>query len=336
MKIAALGKESIEIKEQKRPKLKSKGAIIKVHGCGLCGSDIVKLQTHSVPEGSVLGHEVVGEIVDIDSDTNFHIGDRVVLGHHIPCFDCIYCWGGNYSMCRQFKKTNIDPGGFAEYIYVSELHLQNTVFVPNPELSDEEASFLEPLGCCIRAVKRAGLNYSSRVLVVGLGSIGILMGQAVNALGYKAYGCDLIPERVELAKTFGFEDAFVSTKDEDATAKNIKDTIEKIGVDAVFMTSGSDKTLGLALKSIRDGGTILIFSSIKSDIGFKNNDIYYRELKILGSYSPAPVDLEDALSLLEAKKVKVDGLSTHYKLKNINEAIADTISNKILKAYIEL
>lgn len=336
MKVAALEKNLIEIKEHRKPKLKSKGAIIKVRGCGLCGSDIVKLQTHSVKDGTVLGHEVVGDIVEIDSDTNFQVGDRVVLGHHIPCFDCIYCWGGNYSMCKQFKKTNIEPGGFSEYIFVSELHLQNTVFVPNPELSDEEASFLEPLGCCIRAVKRAGLPYSSRVLVIGLGSIGILMGQAINALGYKAYGCDLLPERVELAKNFGFEDAFLSSKNEDETAKHIKESVEKIGVDAVFMTSGSDKTLGLALKSIRDGGTIVIFSSIKTDLGFKNNDIYYRELKILGSYSPAPVDLEDSLSLLEAKKVKVEGLSTHYKLENINEAIADTISNKILKAYIEL
>lgn len=335
MKAATINNGKLTVTRVERPKLKKKGAIIKVIGCGLCGSDIVKLKTGISENGDVLGHEVVGEIVEIDSSTSFQVGDRVVLGHHVPCFDCVYCWGGNYSMCKKFKKTNILPGGFAEYIFASELHLQNTVFTPNAALSHEEASFLEPLACCIRAVKRAGLPYSSRVLVIGLGSIGLLMGQAAKALGYTAYGCDLIEDRVKLSKNLGFENSFVFTNDKE-TVSTIKHSVSKLGVDAVFMTSGSDKTLDLALKSIRDGGTLVVFSSIKSDLGYTNNEIYYRELKILGSYSPAPVDLEDSLDFLQSRKVIVENLSTQYNLENINEAIEDTLTNKIIKAYIKL
>lgn len=335
MKAAIVNKGKLSIKKIQRPKLNKKGAIIKVTGCGLCGSDIVKINNGSAKDGDVLGHEVVGEIVEINSNTNFQIGDRIVLGHHIPCFDCVYCWGGNYSMCKKFKKTNIIPGGFAEYIYVSELHLQNTVFTPNSQLTNDEASFLEPLACCIRAVKRAELPYSSRVLVIGLGSIGLLMGQAAKALGYTAFGCDLYDERVLLSKKLGFENSFKFTTEAE-TVKAIKNHISKVGVDAVFMTSGASSTLNLALKSIRDGGTIVVFSSIKTDEGYTNNDIYYRELKILGSYSPSPMDLEDSLDFLQSRKVIVEGLSSHYKLENINDAINDTLSNKIIKAYIEL
>lgn len=335
MKAATINNGKLVVTEIEKPKLNKKGAIVKVIGCGLCGSDIVKLKSGSSKDGTVLGHEVVGEIIEIESTTSFQVGDRVVLGHHVPCFDCVYCWGGNYSMCKKFKKTNIIPGGFAEYIFVSELHLQNTVFTPNAELSHEEASFLEPLACCIRSVKRAELPYSSRVLVIGLGSIGLLMGQAAKALGYTAFGCDLLEDRVKTSKRLGFEDSFVFTTEEE-TIKKIKESVSNLGVDAIFMTSGSDRTLDFALKIVRDGGTLVVFSSIKSDMGYTNNDIYYRELKILGSYSPAPVDLEDSIDFLQSRKVVVENLSTHYNLENINEAIEDTLSNKIIKAYINL
>lgn len=335
MKAAIIDNNNLIISEIERPSLEDKGAIVKVIGCGLCGSDIVKLSAGKLTDGSVLGHEVVGEIIEVKTSTEFKVGDRIALGHHVPCFDCTYCWGENYSMCKKFKETNIIPGGFAEYIYVSELHLQNTVFKPSAYLSDEQASFLEPLGCCIRAVKRAQLPYSSKILVIGLGSIGILMGQAAKALGYQAYGCDLFEDRVKHAKEVGFEDSFIF-KNEDETSATIKNKVSNLGVDAIFMTSGSDKTLNFALKTVRDGGTIVIFASIKTELGFKNNDIYFRELKILGSYSPSPMDLEDSLEFLESGKVNVDRLSTQYDLEEINAAINDTVSNKIMKAFIKI
>lgn len=336
MRAAVLKNGKFEVVDMDMPELKEKGAIVRVTGCGLCGSDIVKLKHNSVPDGTVLGHEIVGKIVQIHSDTDFMVGDEIVMGHHVPCFDCTYCYGENYSMCRKFKHTNIVPGGFAEYIYVSEDHLMNTVFNVTASITDEEISFTEPLACCIRCVKRTKVDFNSNVLVVGLGTIGLLMGQAARELGFKAYGVDLLDERVELAKKFGFEDAFKLGELRE-TVSDMKLTVNPSGFDAVIMTSGADKALDLAFASVRDGGTINVFSSVKSDeTAYPNNQIYYRELTVTSSYSSSPVDLEDAFEFLQNNRVKVEGLSTRYPLEKLNEAVADTLSNKIMKAYIEI
>lgn len=336
MRASVLKNGKFEVVDMDMPELKEKGAIVRVTGCGLCGSDIVKLKHNSVPDGTVLGHEIVGKIVKIHSDTDFMVGDEIVMGHHVPCFDCTYCYGENYSMCRKFKHTNIVPGGFAEYIYVSEDHLMNTVFNVTASITDEEISFMEPLACCIRCVKRTKVDFNSNVLVVGLGTIGLLMGQAARELGFKAYGVDLLDERVELAKKFGFEDAF-KLCDLKETVSDMKLTVNPSGFDAVIMTSGADQALDLAFASVRDGGTINVFSSVKSDeTAYPNNQIYYRELTVTSSYSSSPVDLEDAFEFLQNNRVKVEGLSTRYPLEKLNEAVADTLSNKIMKAYIEI
>lgn len=336
MRASVLKNGKFEVVDMDMPELKEKGAIVRVTGCGLCGSDIVKLKHNSVPDGTVLGHEIVGKIVKIHSDTDFMVGDEIVMGHHVPCFDCTYCYGENYSMCRKFKHTNIIPGGFAEYIYVSEEHLMNTVFNVTASITDEEISFTEPLACCIRCVKRTKVDFNSNVLVVGLGTIGLLMGQAARELGFKAYGVDLLDERVELAKKFGFEDAF-KLGDLKETVSDMKLTVNPSGFDAVIMTSGADQALDLAFASVRDGGTINVFSSVKSDeTAYPNNQIYYRELTVTSSYSSSPVDLEDAFEFLQNNRVKVEGLSTRYPLEKLNEAVADTLSNKIMKAYIEI
>ena len=325
MKIAEIKNNIIITQEREDEKLSGrKGAIVKVLGCGLCGSDIVKLKQHLAKEGTVLGHEIVAEILEINSETNFKTGDVIITSHHIPCGKCEYCKNGNVSMCRHFKQTNIKPGGFSEFVFVSEEHLQNVAYIKPENLSNDEAAFYEPLGCCIRAVKRASLKENSSALVVGLGSIGILMAQALKAFGYKVIGCDLISSRVELLKNFGIE-AFL-----------VPDLCESIKVDAIFMTSGSDKAIPTALKYVRDGGKILVFSSTPMNTGFPNNEIYYRELTILGSYSPSPADLKDSLTLLKNKEVKVKNLSTEYHLEQVQKAIDDTLSNKILKAYIKI
>lgn len=325
MKIAEINNESIIIKERENETLQGrKGAIVKVLGCGLCGSDIVKLKQHLAKNGTVLGHEIVAQIVDINSDTNFKQSDVIVTSHHIPCGKCEYCKNGNVSMCRHFKETNIKPGGFSEYVYVSEEHLQNVAYLKPANLSNDEAAFYEPLGCCIRAVKRAGLKQNSTALVIGLGSIGILMAQALKAFGMNVIGCDLISSRIELLKSLGIE------------AFKVTDMCESIKADGVFMTSGSDRAIETALKYVRDGGKILVFSSTPQNMGYANNEIYYRELTVLGSYSPSPADLKDSLELLTSKDVKVSGLSTTYPLEKLQKAINDTVDNKILKAYIQL
>ncbi len=326
MKIAVIDNEKIIVKNVEDIKLNSrKGAIVKVLGCGLCGSDIVKFVHKISKDGTVLGHEIVAEIVDIDSDTDFKIGDEIVTSHHIPCGECVYCKHGNVSMCEHFKSTNIRPGGFSEYVYLSEEHLKNVAHLKPENLSDIEASFYEPLGCIVRAVKRASLLKGDNALVVGLGSIGILTAQALKAYGYDVLGCDLLKERIELLKSFGID------------AIDVRELADDYEADGIFMTSGADKAIGTALKYVRNGGKILVFSSTPSDLSaYPNNEIYYRELTVMGSYSPAPVDLKDSLALLEDGKVKVKGISSVYNLDDIQKAFDDTMANKIMKAYIKV
>ena len=325
MKVAEIENNILVIKNREDEKLNGrKGALVKVLGCGLCGSDIVKLTQHRAKQGTVLGHEIVAFITDINSDTNFKVGDTIITSHHIPCGKCEYCKNGNVSMCRHFKETNIFPGGFSEYVLVSEEHLRNVAYLKPKNLTNDEVAFYEPLGCCIRSVKRAGLRQNSTALVVGLGSIGILMAQALKAFGMNVIGCDLITSRVELLKNLGIE------------AFKVTEMCDSIKADGVFMTSGSDKAIPTALKYVRDGGKILVFSSTPQNFGYANNEIYYRELTVLGSYSPSPADLKDSFELLKNKDVKVSGLSTEYNLENVQKAINDTLDNKILKAYIKI
>lgn len=335
MKTAQVYKDKIIVKDSNDIKLDGrKGAIVKVLGCGLCGSDIVKFKHNIVHDGAVLGHEIVAEISEINSETSFKLGDKIVTSHHIPCGTCKYCKHGNVSMCEHFKKTNIFPGGFSERVFVSEEHLKNVAYLVPNNITNEEISFYEPLGCCIRAIKRCNLSEGDSALVVGLGSIGLLMSEGLRALGYKVYGCDLIPERIELAKSMGIE-AF-NSRNLDEFGQIIKSKTENFGVDSVFMTSGADKAIDVALKAVRQGGKILVFSSTPLSNGYPNNEIYYKELTVLGSYSPSPSDLRDSYNLLISGKVNVKNLTTVYPLDEIQQAFDDTISNKIFKAYIKI
>ena len=337
LRAAVLDKgNKIVVQDVKKPVLDKKGAIVKINGCGLCSSDIVKMKHGIAVSGTVLGHEIVGEIVEINSDTSFKVGDRVVSGHHVPCFKCVYCKNENYSMCSHFKATNIFPGGFGEYLYLSEDHLDNTAFIVAEGLSDVSASFTEPAACCLRAVKRANIKPDDRVFVVGLGTIGLIMGQVVRTFGASVVGCDLIEERLEIAQKVGFNDSIkYSGLEESADIYKLK--AGGVGADKVFLTSGSLSSLSLALASVRDGGTIVVFASVSSQNGtFFNNDIYYRELTVMGSYSPSPADLSESLKLITDGKIEVEGLSKTYNLNEVNEAIDDTLSNRILKAYIRI
>ena len=338
MKAAVLKDKNIfEIEDIQKPELEGKGALIKILGCGLCGSDIVKMKTAMAKEGSVLGHEIVGIIEQINTETDLKIGDKVVLGHHVPCFKCEFCRGGSFSMCKTFKKTNIKPGGFCEYIRISEAHLKNTVCKVPEGMSDIVASFTEPLACCIRAIKRAEVKKDDSVLIIGLGSIGLLMGQAAKAYGAKVIGCDILQERLSIAKKIGFDETILYQSN-DSTSELLKKKMNTpSGIDKVILTAGNDNSIPFALKSIRDGGNIIIFASIKSnEKGFPNNEVYYRELSIKASYSPSPDDIKESFSLLKDGKIKVEYMTEIYDLKDLNQAVSDFTSNKILKAYIKI
>ena len=328
MKSAKLINKKIEIIETQKPDLNIEGAIIKVTGCGLCGSDLVKIKHSNLKNEDkvVLGHEITGIIEDINCNIKgFKKGDIVSLTHHYPCFDCEYCKNKSYSMCKTFKNSNIYPCGFSEYIRVDKNHLKYTVYKMNESLKDDEKAFLEPLSCCNRAIRRAGFEYGKNknsnhsTLTIGLGSIGLLMMKALKAFNIKTYGYDISEQRMQQAKNFGFE------FDKDKK------------YDVVFLTAGNSKAVDTALKYVIDGGKIIVFSSVELDNkGFSNNEIYYRELSIIASYSPSPYDIELSANLLNKRLVNVENLTTHYKLDNLAQAVDDSFNNKIFKAYIEI
>lgn len=327
MKSAKLINGKIELLNILKPTLTSKGAIVKVLGCGLCGSDLVKIKhaTKETENKIILGHEVVGIIEEINSTAgDFKTGDIVALGHHYPCFNCDFCKNQSYSMCKTFKKSNIYPSGFSEYILIDENHLKYTVYKMNTELKNDEKAFLEPLSCCLRAIKRAGFEYNkdnskNSALVIGLGSIGLLMMKGLKAFNADVFGFDISKERTDFAQKQGFY--FDENKK----------------YDTVFLTAGSTKAIETATKYVIDGGKIIVFSSIQDDLaGFSNNEIYYRELSIIASYSPSVDDMKLSAKLLNEKIVNVSNLSTHYTLDNLSKAIDDSIKGNIFKAYIEL
>ena len=324
MKSAKLIDLKVQIVDTKKPSLQGRGAIIKVLGCGLCGSDIVKIK-HATKENEakvILGHEVVGEIVEINSDTDFKVGEIVALGHHYPCFSCDYCRVGAYSMCKAFKNSNISPCGFSEFIRVDENHLKYTVFPVPKDMDYAQIAFLEPLACVVRAIRRAGYeldkdNSKSNSLVLGLGSIGLITAEALKAFGVKTFGFDINTQREEFAKKFGV-------------------TYKKDSYDTIFMTSGSSKAIPTALEHVRDGGKIIVFSSVENDDGYRNNDLYYREISVIPSYSPSPEDYKISYELLVKNKVNTKDVSTIYTLDNLPSAIEDNICGKIFKAYIKI
>ncbi|MBR1616994.1 alcohol dehydrogenase catalytic domain-containing protein [bacterium] len=321
MKCAKFIEEKIEIVNVERPVFEGSGAIIKVIGCGLCGSDLVKIKHKA--KNIILGHEVVGEIVEIGENETFKKGDIVACGHHYPCFNCNYCKNQSYSMCKTFKNSNIYPAGFSEYIKVDDNHLKYTVYKMNLDLEYDEMAFLEPLSCCIRAIRRAGFKYEEdnskhSALVLGLGSVGLLMMKGLKAYGVDVSGFDINPKRQEFARLQGFD------------YKDKK-------YDVVFLCAGHSATLETALKMVQDGGKIIVFASIEDDFkGFSNNEIYYRELSIIASYSPAPCDIKQSSEFINSKKVDVKGLSTHYSLDNLALAVEDSLNGKTFKAFIQI
>ncbi len=336
MKSAILENGKVSIINIEKPALTNPGAIIKVLACGLCGSDIVKIRhnTKNPDKKVILGHEVVGEIVEIntnavgnsyykDNKEPFKAGDIVTLGHHYPCMECDFCKSGHHSMCETFKSVNISPAGFSEYIYVAKGHLENTVFKLKNSLNIENATFMEPLSCCIRAIRQAGYNYKDdnpphNCLTIGLGSIGLLMSLGLKAYNINTFGLDINPERQTFAEKYGIK------------------FDQNLRYDTIFMTSGSYKAIDTALKYIKDGGKIVVFSSVGGDFGYKNNEIYYRELTVLGSYSPAPVDLALSFELLSQGIIDLSGISTFYTLDNLPQAVNDTMLNRVFKACVKL
>ena len=335
--------DDIRIEDMDIPSISDTELLVKVHGCGLCGSDIIKIVQKAQPP-VVLGHELTGTIVERGKDvSNFEVGQRVIVSHHVPCGECHYCRHHNYSMCANFKASNIDPCGFAEYIRVPTQHVQHTTLLLPESLSEEEGSFVEPLACCVRAVRRTPLQAGDSVVVMGLGSVGLLMLQAVKAVGagdsgkVRVYGVDLLQERLQLARALGADEVVLAPADQDGLRQAIDQYTDGRGADAIIITAPGTRPFMQALAGIRKGGTINIFAAHSGMVPINLEKIYQQELSITSTYSSSPEELRIALNLLTSRKVRVDGLISHrLPLTRFSEGVELMRERAALKVYYQI
>jgi L-iditol 2-dehydrogenase len=327
----------IRIEELSLPPLGRGELVVRVRACGLCGSDLAKMFQQKLPTPTVLGHEIAGEVVQVGADiSQFQVGDRVVVAHHVPCYGCHYCRHGNYSMCRSFKQSNLIPGGFAEEVLVPAEHVKLTTLSLPKHVAFDEGSFTEPLACCLRSLRRWNLQPADVVLVVGLGPMGLLMAQLVQANRGIALGTDLDEQRLAFATRLGV-DAVCSAADVEQLARLIKDLTQARGCDVVVLTAGHGGTVQEACQWVRDGGTITLFGNLalQHPAQLDPNVLYSREITIQGSYSPSPLELVHALHLIESQAVKVDMLITHrLPLEELPQAVELARTRRAVKALI--
>lgn len=335
--------DDIRVEDLSIPTIQPGELLIRVHGCGLCGSDISKIVHHASPPVS-LGHELTGTIVACGQNvTSFHEGQQIIVAHHVPCGTCHYCQRGSYSMCATFKTTNIDPCGLAEYVRIPAAHVEQTTLPLPPSLSAEEGSFTEPLACCVRAVRRTPLHNGDTIVVMGLGSIGLLMLQAFKALGQEAgytvrvYGIDLLPERLQLARELGADGTFCAPQDVAELQDLINQYTEGRGADCVMITAPGSRLFQQAVTCTRRGGTVHIFAAYTNEIPFDIQTLYQKELSVISTYSSSPEELRIALHLLASRLVRVDQLISHrLPLERFHEGVAMMQTHAALKVYYQI
>jgi L-iditol 2-dehydrogenase len=306
--------------------------LLRLKGCGLCGSDIAKLGDPATKIPAVFGHEVVGEVTRLGAGVSgYAVGDRVVAAHHVPCGACHYCRRGSESMCAAFKASNLDPGGFAEYVRIPEPNVRHAMFRVPPQVGDVAASFVEPLACCVRAVRRTGIRPGDTAVVVGLGSIGCLFVQLLKRTGAAVVGCDTLADRVALARRLGADNGG-SADTAGAAARALSDGR---GADHVIVTGGGVQVLPWAADVLRDGGTVHCFAGGGDTLPLSLDRLYRRELTISATYSSSPADLAEAFRLIAGAAVQVECLVTHrVPLECLASGVDLMRRREALKVYV--
>jgi L-iditol 2-dehydrogenase len=239
-------------------------------------------------------------------------------------------------MCRGFKHSNLHPGGFAEEVLVPAQHVRLTTLHLPAQLSWEQGSFTEPLACCLRALRRWHVQPADVVMIVGLGAMGLLMAQLVQAHHGVVLGIDLDQTRLEFAARLGVR-AVCSAAEPQQVATVVQELTEGRGCDVVVLTAGHGDTLTTALEWVRDGGTITLFGNLAPQMPAQldPNVLYAREISLHGSYSASPLELVHALQLIASHAVDVDLLITHrLSLAELPRAVELARTRRAIKAII--
>lgn len=317
------------------PVLAADEVLVQVKVVGLCQSDIKKIRYPLYEPPRIFGHETAGTIAQVgDAVQDWHVGDRVVVLHHIPCMRCGYCLNENYSMCDVYKNITTTAGfapsggGFADYVKVPGHIVQNGGLIRIPDkITFEQASFVEPTNCCLKAVKKAQITAGQTVLVTGSGPIGLMFIMLIRYFGAKAIATDLIPARIEKALAVGAEAAF-DARDPDLAAK-IQAMTDGMGVDTTLLAVPSDKAFFQALDCTRKGGKILFFAEFPDEvqIPINPNVLYRREIDLIGSYSSSYRVQAMAADLVFNQRIDVDALiSDRYALADLSTAVEQAVA----------
>ena len=329
--------KDVRVQSVPKPDIGPDEILLKVMASGICGTDVV--EWYRLPKAPrVLGHEATGIIDEVGENvTKYKVGDRVFVSHHVPCNQCCYCLKDSHTACETLHTTNYYPGGLAQYIRVPKINIENGIYKLSPNMSYEEATFIEPLACAVRGQRIANIQKDDTVLIIGSGMAGILHIQLSKLKGAQnIVAADINPDRLKLAKRFG-ADHVIDAKD--GLPQELKKVNNGKAANKVIVCTGAKKAALTALDCVDRGGTILFFAvpdpTIKIPIPI--TQFWRNETVIKTSYGAAPKDLEQALQILAQKQINVVDMITHrLDIRDVAEGFRLVAqAGKSLKVIIE-
>jgi L-iditol 2-dehydrogenase len=290
--------------------------LVRIDTCGICGTDLKKIHTGSHSAPRVFGHEMAGTIAAIGEDVRaFAVGDRVMAFHHIPCGVCFYCRKQTFAQCERYKQVGTTAGlgapaggGFAEYIRVMDwiVSPQDGVDGTTPagliripdDIPFEQAAFIEPVNTCFKAIRLLALEPDDTVLVIGQGSIGIILAALAAQTGATVLTSDMYPERHAIAAQFGLHHPLDARGDVVAAAKA---ATHGRGADVALVAVGADALIATAMQAIRPGGRVMLFASTQHGTApFDPAAVCMDEKTLMGSYSASVAIQQEAIDLVFA------------------------------------
>jgi L-iditol 2-dehydrogenase len=304
--------QDVRLEEMPTPQIGPGELLVRVLASGICGSDVMEwYRLDRAP--LVLGHEIGGDIVRVgDGVEGYKEGERVSAAHHVPCNTCHYCLSGHHTVCDTLRRTNFDPGGFAEYIRLPAINVDRGVFLLPDEVSDEEATFIEPLACVLRGQRMAHMSPGDSVLVIGSGIAGLLHVQVARTLGAgRVIATDINEYRLEAAQRFGADAAIHAEEDLPARLRQVNDGRL---ADLVIVCAGATSAIAQALQSVERGGTVLLFAPTDPGVAIpiSINELFWRnDVTLTTSYAGSPADYMAALELLRAHHICPGEMITH-------------------------
>jgi L-iditol 2-dehydrogenase len=311
------GVNDVRVETVPVPAIGAGEVLIRVHSCGICGTDLKKIHTGSHSAPRVFGHETSGTIVAMGEGVEgFAIGDRVMVFHHIPCGTCYYCRKKTFAQCTVYKKVGctagFEPsgGGFAEYVRVMDWIVKRGLVKIPEGVPFEQAAFVEPVNTCLKAIKNLQLAADETVLVIGQGPIGIMLAALAARSGATVLTSDLYAERHVTAAAFGLRHPIDASKEDVVAAAHAAS--EGRGADAVILAVGGNSLIRTAMDAARPGGRVLLFAQTQhGEAAIDPAAVCMDEKSLVGSYS-ASEEIQD-----EGAQLVFDGYREGFDLTRL-------------------